>query len=332
MRAALDQLARTGMIEGPAAGSRRKIARQQPAQSVLNQTILIITYYDIPAVSGTFVGEGWDPNIIIHAMATFCGRGLHTMTIDGHGLTFPKMRELLNERPCGVLVAFECGEHEIGRAIIEYCQTSGIPVVTYGYTPDSKTVLRLAADHAEGTRLLTEWALAQGRQRPVLLWQGGKDTVWMQHREEGYVQTMQSHGLEPEIFHAPSLDRDCRFEVDPAPVFKQESYLLAGYLADTFGDGFPDAMLVASDPFAFILNAALRILGKEPNQQVLVLGYDHTYTQDVVHQRYEPTGPAATVDRETSGIGRELASLLLRLIDGEELEGQLLHPPILKVC
>ena len=42
--------------------------------------------------------------------------------------------------------------------------------------------------------------------------------------------------------------------------------------------------------------------------------------------------PLYRVDRETSGIGRELASLLLRLIDGEVLEGQLLHPPILKVC
>ena len=42
--------------------------------------------------------------------------------------------------------------------------------------------------------------------------------------------------------------------------------------------------------------------------------------------------PLYRVDRETSGIGRELASLLLRLIDGEVLEGQLLYPPILKVC
>ncbi len=70
---------------------------------------------------------------------------------------------------------------------------------------------------------------------------------------------------------------------------------------------------------------ACRLLGKEPNKEVFIVGYDH-YWEDLLERRLEPTAPMTTVDKRNHVLGSELVRLLQ-----ERIEGNLPAQPQLRV-
>jgi DNA-binding LacI/PurR family transcriptional regulator len=61
--------------------------------------------------------------------------------------------------------------------------------------------------------------------------------------------------------------------------------------------------------------SAIRNFGKEPNRDVWLGGYDN-YWSDCWEHEYDPTAPAATVDRQNPALGQELVTLLLDRLQG----------------
>ena len=76
-----------------------------------------------------------------------------------------------------------------------------------------------------------------------------------------------------------------------------------------------DAIMVASDPHANQVAAALRLFGKIPNKDIDIVGYDHTWAEEP-SRIWEAVGPLATVDKRCDRICQELAALVLDRIDG----------------
>lgn len=91
---------------------------------------------------------------------------------------------------------------------------------------------------------------------------------------------------------------------------------LAGYLPEHLCGPTPiDAVMVASDPHSNQVAAALRLFGRTPNEEVDIVGYDHTW-EDEPSRIWEATGPLATIDKRCDHLCQELAALVLDRIDG----------------
>ena len=93
--------------------------------------------------------------------------------------------------------------------------------------------------------------------------------------------------------------------------------LILGYLWEHFsGARSADAILALTDGASYPITAACRLLGKEPNRDVTIVGYDN-YWQDSPHRQWEPAGPAATIDKLNLDLGQELMNLLLARAEGK---------------
>ena len=130
---------------------------------------------------------------------------------------------------------------------------------------------------------------------------------------------MREAGLEPlpavEIFD-PGYHNFNNTEED----FKLQSRLMAGYLVEHLhGPNAIDAIMAPSDAIIGHLCAALRVHGKQPNRDVLLVGYDNMW-DDMETRQWEPLGPVATVDKKNLAIGAELMALLKQRMNGELFE------------
>jgi DNA-binding LacI/PurR family transcriptional regulator len=96
---------------------------------------------------------------------------------------------------------------------------------------------------------------------------------------------------------------------------EKSTRLIAGYLAEHLSKDPVDAIMAATDGEVSAVAGACRLLGKEPNRDVLIVGYDH-YWEDILEREFEPTAPLATVDKRNHDIGAELVRLLQERIGG----------------
>jgi len=96
--------------------------------------------------------------------------------------------------------------------------------------------------------------------------------------------------------------------------------LVAGYLVEYLNGPKPvDAIMAISDAIVSSVCAALRVHGKLPNRDVMVVGYDNMW-EDIPDKEWEPLGPAATVEKKNLEAGRELMALLQERIEGKIFE------------
>ena len=102
----------------------------------------------------------------------------------------------------------------------------------------------------------------------------------------------------------------------PAEQFEAQARYFAGYLIDHVRSpkGI-DAIMVPTDAHCYPVAAACRMLGREPNHDVVLAGYDSNWEHSVFRQ-FEPTGPAVTVDRLNADLGREMVRLLSDRAEG----------------
>jgi DNA-binding LacI/PurR family transcriptional regulator len=99
-------------------------------------------------------------------------------------------------------------------------------------------------------------------------------------------------------------------------LFEHATHLVAEHLAAHLSQDEPvEAIMALTDGDIYVLAAACRLLGKEPNQDVLFVGYDH-YWEDAKEREIESTTPLATVDKRNSEIGAALVQLLIKRITG----------------
>ncbi len=317
VRSAIERLNEEGIIRSN--GGRMHIVTAdtnasggvQP--SLMQHTIAVLTRnVDFP--KSQHRQTGWVEFIAQGAVEAVRGTGLHAMLLQPQRLLQEGMELLASAPPRGVVLTdIYAMQEEIGE-LVATLRRSGIPFVAYGNAPDMGCDLVLS-DHREGSYQLTKWLLARGRHRIVNTRPQATQGYWFPLRRQGYEQAMREAGLEPlpdvevprEVPHESTIQEDD---------FDYTARCCVGFLIEALsGDEACDALLTASDGYMFPLARACRLLGREPNRDVDIVGYDN-YWRDVHMRRFEAFEPLATVDKNNQQMGRELVQLLSDRIAG----------------
>ena len=176
-----------------------------------------------------------------------------------------------------------------------------VATVAIGNTAALENTDRVLHDHTEGTQQLTRYCLERGSRRPLVVWNEPISGYWYKQRLKGYEKAMHEAGLPTQ---APLVMPDTPMAT--AADFAHAADLLAQGLKPYLCGPEPvDALLVGSDDFAPVTGAALKLLGKQPNSDVLIAGYDNTWP-DIFCRQFDATIPIATIDKDNWGQGEEL--------------------------
>lgn len=266
--------------------------------------------------------SGWAEYLVLGAIHQLRLSKQPLVTLDPTSLEAQDIRDLVEDQPAGVIVI---GDPVIEKPVLQAIarmRLSGVPVVVYGDSPEVANFDRVISDHAQGCYDLTRWLINKGCRRIIEVWTEPADNYWFQRRHEGYERAMTEAGLE---VLRPCLHPSHPDVNDDAQHFERAIRLVAGYLAEHLSSNPVDAILAATDGEVSVIAGACRLLGKEPNKDVIIVGYDH-YWEDTLERQLEPTAPMATVDKRNHEMGSELVRLLQ-----ERIEGKLPAQPLLRV-
>ncbi len=314
LRAAMKRLEGDGLLEAQAGRGRRVVRATATRSSMLAQGIAIVTH----ATQGHPLG-GTDHAIQGSALAAIDEAGLHAVMLHPDRLMQSGIDALVAERPRGMLLMRRIVETKLGQETLSKFKAARIPTVLYGESPDWPEFDSVVSDHEAGSYAMTRWLIGQGRRRILRFWQLKAGTAphaqveWLKERDAGHERAMREAGLEPlaakacfTISEEEATASDFNLRVDLA------TGQLVGHLS---GADAVDAIMVISDGMLRPVAAACGRLGKVPNRDVLLVGYDNFWPHDPARQ-WESTIPAATVDKRNDAIGRALIELLLARIDG----------------
>ena len=317
VRRALAILETQGVIQN-CGGRTRVVASSslsEPTSGWMTNTIVLVT----PQVElAPFDHQpGWFEYLVIGATSAVRDNGKHVIMLHPDTLVHSEVDRILADRPLGMVFSEYSFESKVCQAkdLIPRFQAAGIPVVSYGDSPELQDVDRVTSDHESGACELTEWLIAQGRTHILPLWYGPSEEYWVKGRRAGYEKAMHQAGL-------PPLDTEW---MEPLPAmeatannFKIRSRYIAGYLVDHLSGPQPvDAIMAMTDEHVPYIAGACRAFGKQPNVDVLLVGYDN-YAADMpeLQLHLESVGPLATVDKLNYQVGQEMVRLLTDRIAG----------------
>ena len=315
VRAALRSMSDSGVIARDGDRLRKVIARpgqgsQATQGTVLSNTVAIlgmsVPIYQPPS--------SWDGSIHYTAIRLLEQAGLHVLSINSRSTEPASAAQLVSMKPSGVLVTYAAAESSLGLSVIRACQASGTPVVTYGNGPTLQNVDRVDSDHATGAYELTRHLISRGCRRIMRLWRFPEEHHWLTQRNEGYERAMREASLPvlPAVRTPRLIDKDVLDEGE----FRHVVRMMAGYLSEyVLGTDPIDGLMFATDCHAFQAAAALRLLGKTPNKDVMLVGYDNS-AADCTDRQYEPVMPVATMDKNNPAIAAALVDLLQKRIAG----------------
>lgn len=306
VRSALAELVREGLLE--AAFRRQHRVAGLASGGLMARTVAVLSHHhhqDHPR-------RGYDLAIQVDASRLLEQAGLHVLNLNPQTLLAGGLAHLLAQRPRGVLVTYDVSESEVGQDLIAACAEAHIPVTAYGYSPALRCDV-VTCDQEAGSYRLTRWLLERGRRRILRFWRVGSDSHWLRQRDAGHERAMREAGIEP---LPPVVIHGMPNHIPDHQAWTRTVRMLAGHLPEHLIGATPiDAVLVASDPHANQIAAALKLFGKVPNVDVDIVGYDNTW-MDEPSRVWDATGPLATVDKRCDRICQELAALMLDRIDG----------------
>lgn len=239
----------------------------------------------------------WPPTMIMEYLATYKVRGLIYFNEENN--LPPETEEFLYRRLAGQL-----------------------PIATFGDTEsltrsDTPGMERCLADHRLGPRFLFRHLASRGCRR-VLWYYPYRDRpslVWHKERQSGYEEAALEFGIELIAFPGlrPTIDH-----VGSQASFIACSRVIAQRMAPYFKTtAAAEAIVVDSDSSVPFFQRALREIGITPGGKIPVIGYDNYYFQNATF-RWEPTPPAATIDKNDRLIGERCVDLIERRILAEE--------------
>lgn len=203
-----------------------------------------------------------------------------------------RLERLLRSRQSdGVMLMALRGDDPLNRVV----EATGLPVVVCGRPMTGEPRWYVDADNRGGARLATEHLLATGRRRVATI-TGPLDLEAAVARHRGFTDAMAVAGL--------SVDRVERADFTHAGGYRAMTALLAAH-PDL------DAVFVGSDNMASGAIKALQEHGRSVPVDVAVVGFDDL----AVAQQTTPA--LTTVSQPIRALGHEMATMLLRLMDGE---------------
>ncbi len=266
-----------------------------------------------------FKAPGWDYHVKDGITEALGKAGRHIILINSDNAMDKPLSWLGHYHAGGIVIGHPRIHPEVERMVYQ-CQEHGTRVVISGDTdPDTWSTVydQIRSDHHHGAYQLTQWLIERGRKRILPLWminpQHGRPD-WLARREAGYQQAMQDAGLEPLNASEGWLRKPLK---DPCDEFHFVKQQVTGCLAPVFmKSDIPDAIMLSTDSLVSPTAAAVRSLGRVPNEDVLIAGYDNYY-MDLSTYEYEPTRPCATVDKHNNLIGQTMVDLMVdRMLAG----------------
>jgi DNA-binding LacI/PurR family transcriptional regulator len=235
----------------------------------------------------------------------------------------------------GVVMLYGLAASPKGQTLLRACRDAGIASVAYGDDPALEPFDRVCSDHEQGACQLVKWLHARGCRRIQRFWRMSHSPRWLDQRDLGYERACRELGIEslPAI-RSPDLTAFYWATNQTSEDYQDLARTLLGFLYRPLSEkpGI-DAIMVATDPHAYQVATVLRMLGKVPNRDVLIVGYDNCW-RDIVERQWEPVGPAATVDKSNDRVAADMVALLHRRITGELPDAPHLHmlEPSVVVC
>jgi DNA-binding LacI/PurR family transcriptional regulator len=284
----------------------------QPVEKIgwpLEKTVVWLTRNPEGAWEGHRHG-GWSDNIDQGVLDGLHRVHLHHLTFHQALLTTEEWSRVLAAHPHGIIVSLGHMDRELWNVIRVALQTArqqGIPVVVYGDKPQIEDFDSVASNHEQGAYEVATGLLNQGRRNIRIVSQGEETTAWFKQRHAGYERALREAGLDsypllsiPPLTNAPSpgnLDLEARY--------------LMGFLYEYLREpNLTDALMLPSDSSIFAVAKTCRMLGVEPNQDVLLAGYDN-YWMECSERMSEDIRPILTVDKRNHDLGLELVNLLM---------------------
>jgi DNA-binding LacI/PurR family transcriptional regulator len=319
VRAAVKALENEGLIyAGP---NRRRIVALSDARSksVLSDTIAIITHLGETWPSGVQqpVATGWERHIQLSVSDAIRTANLHALTLRFDRIKGDQIKKLITEPPRGLVLMRPILLSSEVLPLARQLRENGVPVVCYGYGIGTGFD-SVSSDHAAGCQELCRWLIQKGRRRILRVWDraiGAEIPEWRRQRDAGYVAALEEAGLE--IMPPLEIPSPPEPAVQSREDFELRARLYLGYLWPHFSNGAPiDAILAVTDGPCYPIAAACRMLGKEPNRDVTIVGYDNYWPESPLH-RWETSVPAATVDKLNIDLGHKLVELLLDRANGK---------------
>lgn len=286
-------------------------AMDSPVAGLVSETILIFTA--AKHAGQRHENRGWASEIVDGLLSKSHRQGRHAMLVNPASTKGDALEPLLALNPLGVLVIGTAQGPDEYAAMLRRLDDAGVPATLFGEEVHSDGHDMVTGDHAAGAAMLTRWLAERGCRRVLRYWPYRIDRIarppWLGHRDEGYLNAVRELGL-------PALD-----SVEPArpdlPGFEGKALFdmrvreTVGHLVEHVrGPDRVDAILLPTDAFAHEVAAALRLLGLEPNRDVLIAGYDDS-SAHCPERAFEPIGPAVSVMQDGVGLGTAIVDTLL---------------------
>ena len=312
-------------------GARTRLVAKPAGMNneLLSGTVLVIAEDSLPINDPTVYG--WAGYVAAGSLSEISKRQLHAVVLNPNDLTDERLDRLLASGVSGLILPeldhFEKSFPGWAKRAID----ANIPVVVFGDEDALRTFDRVVPDHESGAYELTKWLLSKGRQAPHILFSPDQPKGWVTARHKGYEKAMREAGLDafPPLLY-PTLS--CT-GVSEGGLFQIRTQVIAGGLLRLLHDNIPvDALLATTDGDIPAVASAVKLLGKKPNADIALVGYDDYWDQSPSRDE-DNTPPLATINKNNLNIGRELVRLLLERRNGKlPPEPQLrLVAPTLKV-
>ncbi|MFG2650390.1 LacI family DNA-binding transcriptional regulator [Streptomyces sp. NPDC048436] len=204
-----------------------------------------------------------------------------------------RVEQLLRSRAADGVMLMALREED---PLARMAEEAGLPVVFGGRPLGLDPRWYVDVDNVGGARAATEHLLARGRTRVVTIC-GRPDTEVGRARHRGYRDALLAAGLEP-------------VEPESGDFTEAGGAVAMSVLLDNHPD--LDAVFAANDNMAVGALRVLREAGRTVPRDVAVIGFDDL----AVAQIAQP--PLTTVHQPIQALGREMARMLIALVDEQD--------------
>ena len=314
LRLALGDLEAEGLLQ-TSQGKGRVVAHAGGSEHpLIRQTVGVVgdppnmVHYPAHAM------PGWWDFVQVSVTRSLAELELNALILQPEGLGRPQAGQLISDGLRGLICLSQPPTLEVCQAL-EGFRAAGSAVVAFGENPELAPFDTVVSDHALGSYLLTRWLIQQGRRRILRVWDlgPGRRPAWLKERDRGHQDALR----EAKLRSRPVVE----FSFQPTGAGEDGFQEAARFAADLLpehltGRNSVDAIMVASDGHLFPFATACRLFGKEPGEDITIVGYDN-YWADCFEREWESYQPPITVDKDNFEIGRSLVELLEARVAGK---------------